>query len=58
MPRMTTNQSVERGLELLSELLAMKSKVDGVPRSPVGVIGPKEGYDLFSFRLTQGNHRV
>lgn len=45
---MTTNKSVERGLVLLSELLAMKSKIDGVPRSAIGVIGPREGYDQFT----------
>ncbi len=48
MSRMNTSQSVQRGLELLSELLALKSKQDGVPRSALNVIGPKEGYDEFA----------
>ena len=43
----TTEQAVERGLAMVNELLAMKSSQDGVPRSPIGVIGPKEGYDKF-----------
>lgn len=45
---MTTDLAAQRGIELLNELLAMKSKQDGVPRSPIGVIGPKEGNDLFA----------
>lgn len=42
---LTTDQTAQRGIELLNELLASKSAVDGVPRSPIGVIGPKDGYD-------------
>ena len=53
MPRMNTSQSVERGLELLSELLALKSKQDGVPRSALNVIGPKEGYDEFALEVQE-----
>lgn len=45
---MTTDQAATRGLELLSELLAFKSREDGVPRSAVGMLGPKEGYDQFA----------
>ena len=48
MSLMNTSESVQRGLELLSELLALKSKQDGVPRSAMNVIGPKEGYDEFA----------
>ncbi|MBG6083103.1 hypothetical protein [Rubrivivax gelatinosus] len=44
-PRLTTDQAAQRGIELLNELLAAKSAGDGVPRSPIGVIGPKEGHD-------------
>lgn len=43
--QMTTDQAATRSIELLNELLAMKSREDGVPRSAIGVIGPKEGYD-------------
>lgn len=31
---LTTDQTAQRGIELLNELLASKSAVDGVPRSP------------------------
>lgn len=43
--RMNTDQAAQRGIELLNELLAARSAIDGVPRSPIGVIGPKEGND-------------
>ena len=46
--RMTTDQAAQRGIELLNDLLATKSAADGVPRSPIGVIGPKDGYDQVS----------
>lgn len=45
---MTTDQASARAIELLNELLAMKSKQDGVPRSAIVVIGPKEGHDQFA----------
>ena len=45
---MSTDQAAERGIELLNELLAFKSAADGVPRSPIGVVGPKDGYDQFA----------
>lgn len=48
MSHMNTGESVQRGLELLSELLALKSKQDGVPRSALNEFGPKEGYDEFA----------
>lgn len=42
---MTTDQAVQRGIELLNELMATKSISDGVPRSPIGIFGPNEGND-------------
>lgn len=48
MAKMTTDLAAQRGIELLNELLAMKSMQDGVPRSQIGVIGPKEGNDVFA----------
>lgn len=45
---LTTDQAAARGLELLNELIAFKSREDGVPRSAIGVIGPKDGYDQFA----------
>ncbi len=48
MPRMTTDIAAQRGIELLNELLSMKSAHDGVPRSAIGLIGPKEGNDQFA----------
>lgn len=45
---MTTDQAAQRGIQLLNELLAAKSDADGVPRSPIGVIGPKDGCDQFA----------
>lgn len=45
---LTTDQAAQRGIELLNELLAAKSAGDGVPRSPIGVVGPKKGYDQFA----------
>lgn len=47
MPK-TTDDAAKRGIELLNELLAAKSQHDGVPRSPIGVLGPKSGYDQFA----------
>lgn len=51
---MNTDQAAQRGIELLNELLAARSDVDGVPRSPIGVIGPKEGND----QLAKDVHEV
>lgn len=49
MPKpLTTDLAAARGIELLNELLAFKSREDGVPRSAIGVLGPKEGYDQFA----------
>lgn len=45
---MTTDQAAARGIELLNELLAFKSREDGLFRSPIGVLGPKEGYDQYA----------
>lgn len=45
---MTTDQAAQRGIELLNELIATKSAGDGVPRSPIGVVGSKDGYDQFA----------
>lgn len=45
---LTTDQATARGIELLNELIALKSREDGVPRSAIGVIGPNDGYDQFA----------
>lgn len=45
---MTTDQTANRGIELLNALITLKSKEDGVPRTAIGVLGPKEGYDQFA----------
>ncbi len=45
---MTTAEAAGRAIELLNELVALKSRDDGVPRSPIGVLGPKEGNDKFA----------
>lgn len=52
--QMTTDQAVTRGLVQLSELLAFKSREDGVPRAAVGLLGPKVDYDQFAETTSQG----
>lgn len=51
---LATDGAAARAIELLNELLSMKSSADGVPRSPIGVVGPKEGYD----QIAQDAQRV
>lgn len=51
--RWDTDQTAARGIELLEELLALKSREDGVPRSAIGVIGPKEGNDRLAQDVQQ-----